>query len=413
MALGVVARHGRAISLVLTLFGLLLHAPPSHSLEDGRIGVLYVGCLARSPPFRSMKADPLFSMGFVQATLRDWAGMPESEVHRMVRIYMPRTYSDLIGGYDVLVLANANRMAVGPHIDKLRRGVGEGGMGFLMSGGWESFGGTGASYPDWGQTTLGRLLPTEDVIGVWTEDGRLVIDDPDHELIRSIPWSLNDPVLGSPVRWHHNPVTVRLGGQQLAHVICLVGEEDPLMVTWELGNNARVFALTSEIHALAWYGAPWTYVVDFGSNLMIYLDSREVPQDIGLVHNARSKIAEVDTRRSLLFALLDFCESFGANTERVLSNIAKMDEEIDKATPEYLQLRFEDMLETYRSVEGMLSEIEEDAVKLKDRTLLWVYVVEWLAVTGTMLVCAFILWSTMVRRKFYKEVRISAFKESW
>ena len=396
---------------MLVVSTLLLEVPFTSALEDGRIGVLYVGCIARSPPFRNMKSDPLFSIGFVQATLRDWAGMSEDEVHRRVRLYMPRTYGDLTEGYDVIVLANANRIAVGHHSEKLRRGVVEAGMGFLMSGGWETFGGAGGAFPPWGETSIGQLLPTKDVIGIWIQEGRLVIDKPDHELIRSLPWDLRDPVLASPIRWHHNPVTVKLGANLLAHALCKGVREDPLMVTWELENKARVFALTSEIHTLCWYGDPWEYCIDFGSNLMIYLDRREVPQDINLVHIVRSKIFEVETRKSLLLSLVEFCESFGANTRKILSSIDDIDVVISTVRPQYLELRFDDVLETYQLVDEMLGETEDDAVNLKNRTLLWVYLIEWLAVTGTMMVCAFVLWSVMVRRMLYKEVQVTSFKE--
>jgi len=294
-----------ATCILLMIFGILQSGPQAFALEDGRIGVLYVGCITRSKPFWVMRSDPLFRFSFVGASLRFWEAGPmpvadESEVYRRVRMYMPRTYEDLVANYDVIVMHNANVLVVGPCIDKLARGVSEGGLGLLMSGGWESFGGTGSSSPPWGETSIGRLLPTEDIVGIWDESGRLVIDKPEHELISSLRWDMNDPDLTASIKWHHNPVTLRLGAGQLARVISGSGRQDPLMATWRLGKGARVFALTSEIHGLCWqgglYGNAWRYCVDFGCNLMIYLDDRAVPQDIELVHAARSKMSEVGTR---------------------------------------------------------------------------------------------------------------------
>ena len=46
--------------------------------------------------------------------------------------------------------------------------------------------------------------------------------------------------------------------------------------------------------------APWEYYGDFSSNLMIYLAKRHVPQDVDLVHEARSQAFETTTRISLL-----------------------------------------------------------------------------------------------------------------
>jgi len=410
------------VAAVVLLFGQEVFLEPLLSLDDGRIGVLYVGCVLRSRPFWLMRSDPLFRMGFVQATLRDSAAygpMPagsEAEVHRMVRLYMPRTYEDLVANYDVLVLSDANVFAVGPHLPKLAQAVAEGGLGLFMGGGWESFGGAGSSYPPWGETSVGRLLPTEDILGVWEQSAtqRVVIDEPDHEMMRSLPWDMGNPDLAAPIKWHHNPVSLKLGAEQLAHVIPNPGQEDPLMITWTLEGGTRVFAFTSEIHRFFWqggeWGNPWMYGIDLGCNLMIYLDGRPVPQDVALVHAARSKMSEVETRRSLLMVLLDFCESFGASTQRIASGFKEMDEVIARALPQYLQLRFEEVLETYRLVDGMLAEAEEEAVKLKNRTLVWVYVIEWLAVTGTATFCGFVLWSLMVRRWLYREVQTTMFR---
>jgi len=411
-------RHWGFALAAAALVALAFIAEPGLALEDGRIGVLYIGCIARSRPFWLMRSDPLFRMGFVQATLRDWASvgpmpaMGEAQVHRMVRMQMPRTYADLVADYDVIALHNGNVLAVALHIQKLAQGVLEGGLGLLMSGGWESFGGTGSSYPPWGETAVGKLLPTEDVVGSWVPSGRLGIDEPRHEFISSLPWDLKDPDLANEVKWDHNLVTLKAGAEQLAHAT-YSGRDDPLMITWSLDNDARVFALTSEIHRFFWQGGDyrnvWKYAYDFGCNLMIYLDNRAVPQDVGLVHEARAKMFEVETRRSLLVALLDFCESFGASTRSITSRFEEIDLVLAEAMPQYLELQFEDMLESYRVADGMLAQAEEEAVRLKNRTLLWVYVIEWLAVTGTSMVCGFLLWSLMIRRRLYREVRTTRF----
>jgi uncharacterized membrane protein len=404
---------------MLVLLLVIIFPRPVRALDDGSIGVLYVGCMVRSQPFCYMVSDPLFSIGFVIATLRDWAWMPTTEVHRRIRLYMPRTYSYLVDNYDVLVLANANRMALSSHISKLASGVEDGGMGFLMSGGWESFGGTSTSYPEWGGTDIERLLPVEEIVGIWIQSGRPVIDKPDHELIRSLPWNLGDPHFTNPQRWHHNPVKVRAGGEKLATVVSSKGSRDPLMVTWKLVNEARVFALTSEIHHLSALPSgqpasqvsdPWEYAIDFGGNLMIYLDNRPVPQDLALVHAVRSGIFRLSTRRSMLMGLLEFCESFGANTEKISTHISEMDGIIASARPHYLDFEFEEVLARYGEAEIIMDRIEEESIDLKNSTLFYIYLVEWLTVTGTGLICGFLLWTLMVRRSLYRSVQSTNFR---
>jgi len=398
------------ISAVVLPTLILIGMPSAGCLEGGRIGILYIGDIARSAPFREMVSDPLFSITFVSASLRGFGGWDISDVRRAVRMYMPRTYSDL-RDYDVIVLSNANRFAVGPHnIELLANGVGEAGTGLLMSGGWESFGG-GFGNPSWGDTSIGRFLPTEDVVDTWVQYPRgylfLVIDRKDHELMRSVIW--HGQSLGVQNMWndfHHNLVRAKPGTEVLAHVRNMGFDDHPAMVTWEVENRTRTFALTGEIHTFSRPGI-WDYSLDFGSNLMIYLDGRPVPQDVELVHRVRQMMTEVRTRKSVLLGLLDFCESAGANTGKVMRRIDQVDGMISATMPEYLDLHFGAMLEAYRQADQMLGGIEEEAIKLKNRALLWVYIVEWLGVTGTLMICGLVLWSLMIRRRLYAPVGIT------
>jgi len=401
---------------VLCGLELLAGVPDCAALEDGRIGVLYVGCIARSRPFWEMRNDPLFSLTFVQATLRDWAGWGpiqqaggESEVYRIVRLYMPRNYKDLSSRFDVIVLSNAHKEAVGPkNIEMLAAGVRDAGMGLFMAGGWETFGGA-FGRPGWGDTSVGQLLPTIDVPDTWVEFPsfglRLVIDDWEHEFISSLPWKRESAYFMTD--YHHNLVRVKAGAETLAHVEGGRSGDDPAMVTWDLEAGTRVFAYTGEIYFFNRMMPVWTYYVDFGSNLMIYLDGRPVPQDIDLVHALRFKMSEIATRKSLLLSLLEFCDAFGANTDKCVQALDEVDQLILEARPQYFELRFEEALESYRNAGERLETLEAEALKLKDRALLWIYVIEWLAVTGTSMVCGLALWSVMIRRRLYREVRMT------
>ena len=72
--------------------------------------------------------------------------------------------------------------------------------------------------------------------------------------------------------------------------------------------------------------------------------------------------------------------------------------------PAYFELRFEEVLDAYEEVVEGLGQLEVEAIELKDRALLWVYVIEWLSVTGTAMVAGVLLWTIMVRRRLYREV---------
>ncbi len=357
-----------------------------------------------------MRSDPLFRITFVQATIRDFmlfGPMPAptlSDLYRLIRLYMPRTLDDLAANHDVIVFFEANAHAVGPHIQKLASAVSEGGLGLLMEGGWQSFGGA-MGYPGWGDTAIGPLLPTEVIPGGWHEslEHRLVIDMPEHEYMTSIPWHVDLTALRNPI-WNHNLLTVKPGAQQLAHVVS-PGCNSPMMASWRFEGGSRTFSCASE-----WLWQPhvapiWRHQYDAGSNLMIYLDGRPVPQDLALVEATRSRIFEFATRRSLLLSLLAFSESFGANTQRTMVKLREVDQVATSALPQYLDLRFEDALESYKKAGGMMQDLESEAMKLKHKALIWVYTIEWLAITATALVCGVVLWSLMVRRTLYRQVR--------
>jgi hypothetical protein len=397
------------IKRVLTLF-LISQAvlySSSYALPDGRIGVLYIGGLYRSPPFWQLRSDLLFTFQFVLATLRtDWSSIgplqqasTEEAVKRRTRLYMPRTYERMIEQFDVTLLCNANRDAVGPtNIEMLARGTRDAGMGIFMDGGMETLGGTG--YPPWGETPVGELLPTGDVVGKYLHHGRIIIDRPDHELISSIPW---DKQAAFMQVFNHNVVTRKPGSNLLAHVD-IGTEEQPAMVTWELPGRARTFVWTGEFHQTAMGHFFWEYSTDVGANLLIYLVKRPVPQDIDLVHLVRTEMFQTATRKTLLFGLLEFAEKFGANIQDLVGEIDEVDGIIVQGREQYLQLDFSEMLETYRVVGQIMTEIEHRAVGLKARALFWVYLIEWLIISGAALMAGSILWILMAKRRLYREV---------
>ena len=193
----------------------LLLLPAAWALEDGRIGVLYISDPARAWSFEFMQTEPIFSLTMVAASLRDFGGWYIEDVHRAIRLYLPRSYEDLVTRFDVIVLDNANPRALNPNkIELLARAVRESQRGLLMTGGWESFGGTGTAQPPWGPTAVGKLLPTEDIENAFIHTGRVVITKDKHEFVASLPWDRKSPFMG---KWPHNLVTVKPGGQQLAH----------------------------------------------------------------------------------------------------------------------------------------------------------------------------------------------------
>jgi hypothetical protein len=156
---------------------------------------------------------------------------------------------------------------------------------------------------------------------------------------------------------------------------------------------------------------PWEYYGDVSSNLMIYLAQRPVPQDIDLVHSVRSLAFQIRTRSSLLLSLLEFIERFGANTRTVMRDMDGINNEIASSRQDYIELQFQEVLMAYQGIEDVLGDLEKEAIEIKERALLWVFVIEWLAVSGVSLAAGFVLWSIMVRRRLYKEIGVTRLVE--
>jgi hypothetical protein len=145
---------------------------------------------------------------------------------------------------------------------------------------------------------------------------------------------------------------------------------------------------------------------------IIYSTGRELPEDVVLLHRLRLKFAEYASARSFIYALLDFIDKFGANTDAVVARISEMTETTDLSRRAYLAQEYDS---ASRLMEQALAEIElvrKEALATKDRALLWIYVIEWLAVSGVFLIAAFSLWTLMVKRRLYREVSVTRLSTS-
>ncbi len=121
-------------------------------------------------------------------------------------------------------------------------------------------------------------------------------------------------------------------------------------------------------------------------------------------HEYRSAIRSLNLRKLGLLALIEFVESFGGNSLPIDREITHLNSMIGIVEEHYLEHDFSTALQEMDNTLKKIQEIEELSTRIKERALLWVYVVEWLSVTGVMLLSGLILWTLMVRRRLYREV---------
>jgi len=389
-------------TLPLIFIILLPHAnavSPRKSVETGMVRVLYVGEPVGGPgPYRFMAQDPFLELTPVQATTA-WYEL--EVIKRSLRIYMPRSYGDLTGGQDIVVLSDANRALFTPMmLGWFADGVVEDGMGLLMTGGRESFGAY-FGMPDWTPTSVGRILPVESTAQENGTDGRVRVTDSENVFMASLPW---ESIGRYGYFFGQNPVREREGSSVLAELVPDAGGVNPLLVWSDVGEG-RTFAMTSDwTPGGANLFLNWEFYPDFAINLMLFISRVEIPPDPFLVHSIRMGLEEYHMKRSFLVSLIEFVSRFGANPSSIGVMLNSADEGLKDANDLYVDYNFEDSLARIEGLVGELDAATIEAIRIKDQALLWIYIIEWAAVTGASLIAGVVLWALMVRRRLYREV---------
>ncbi len=395
--------------VVLVLASPVLAMSPRRSNETRMVRVLYIGDRPTTlSPFRFMVQDPFLDMTPVKASRVVY----ESDVIRKsIRVYMPRSYLDLAQREDVIIISDANCDVFEAHMLKwISDGVVEDGMGFLMTGGREGFGGYWGM-PDWTLTAVAHILPVEAPHHEKGPTARVEILKPGNRFIASLPWS---KIGRYGVFYGFNTVSEKEGSEVLANLVAeeTLGLEDfyltnPFLVWWDIGRG-RSFAMTSGwTPAMGTSFIEWEYYPDYATNLVLFIADLPVPDDPLLVHRVRSRLNQYHSTRDFVVSMIEFVDRFGANPESIEQLLGETDQELRQVDALYMEYDFEASL---ARVDWMIAELDgttELALKLKDQALLWVYIVEWLAVTATGIVTAAAVWGLMVRRIIYRAVTVT------
>lgn len=372
----------------------------------GRIRIIYIGdaILTRNPVY-IYKSDPTFIGTLIPACLDDLLGqgMRMSDIYRYMRQYMPKTFEQMRDSLDVILLSDVHLLNFKPEeVVWMERCVREAGLGLIMVGGYESFGGV-AGYTSWDGTAVAEALPVEFHSGgsAPSDTYRVQVLNPENELMKYLPWDKCPPFYGL------NIVTVKQGADELASVVGLLKREFPLLDAWDY-RQGRTVAFTPD-WTPAWGESfsLWEYYLDCAANMGMYASRVPVPRDVVLVHTIRGKFFALTNQKALLTSLFAFVESFGASSAKLEGHMAKIDQTIRSAEASYIGQEYDASLSLLKEAEQAVGDLEKEAMKLKDTAMIWVYFVEWSAVTATCLVCGIVLWTVMVRRRLYREVQMT------
>lgn len=319
---------------------------------------------------------------------------------RVARIYMPRTYEAFLDNTDLIVLANIDLRVFTPeNIAWFRDSVLNEGLGLLMTGGSQGFGAYGG-FPSWADTVLNDILPVDCSPGEQSKSYlvKFRIVDPENELAQSIPWE------EAPCFFPYNFVTPRQGCKLI--IVSRNSEETPLYFYWDIGEG-RFVGVQNIFGVFGCDFMNWAYFQDSVLNVYYYTVAVPLPPDPLVAHELRRKWHEFDLQKKLLISLVEFADRFGANLRQVEEGVRGVEALKKSADQIYLDHDLEAALQGMRQAISEAEQVGVMAMRAKDRVFIWVYLIEWLTVSGVLITSGVVLWTLMVRRKAYKEVGLT------
>ncbi len=397
--------------MIAATTALLLVIPISGAqwADPRRVVVLYTGDpYPGVTPYLSMKEDAFIVVQPVQASSMHYAGITWDDIRRSMRVYMARTYEEYVDKYDVTILSDSNRMAfTSAQISWFKNSVLDHGMGLLMVGGYESFAG-GFGHPSWKASPVEDVLPVEIPTGAitWVSGNvPIAVGDYDNEFIASLPYRPLPEY--TRIGTDGNYVIRKQGSDLLAYWVSAKYDDPPCYVTWKIGKG-RTYAMCHDwTPGGGWLMSQWDYYRDYSVNLMLYLSGRPLPTDHLVVHQYRRLIHHIAIGKNTLLSLMGFVESFGGNPRPIDEQLIYLDSMVGDAREDYLDHNFDLALSKVQGAFEKLKSIEELSVRIKDEALFWVYMVQWLSVMGVSMFCGVLLWTLMVRRRLFHEVKVT------
>ncbi len=363
----------------------------------GRIRLLFVGQWPYSGRPQYLVEDPLLSTSVVPYYE---FGAQLEQIRRYMNIRYPRTSQFLRENYDVVAFSNVQLPAFTPRqIQMVSEAVVNDGLGYMMSGGHTSFGGTAGSYPTWKGTSIDEILPVDVVDGIYLKVAyRLVVHDPDNALMKSLPWGQL-----RPFTYTINPVVMRQAGRLLAESD--LGERWPILASGEFGRG-RSLAFMTPLNTYDNQNLlEWGFFDDMCANMVYFASQAELPTDPVQVHELRRLFRDYHDQRLLYLSMVEFVDRFGANTAQLEDELAKIESVRSESYAAYTSWEFDRSHELMMQAFQMLKEGQSQALRIKDVTLAWIYLFEWLTVTATLMIGGSVLWLLMVRRRLYREAR--------
>jgi hypothetical protein len=399
----------QAFILLLLLSGIVVAEPQARTDDNGVIRLLHIGkaWLLPDHPASLWIKDP--RINWYPVPSHEWS-MGE-EAFRQLRLYLPRTERILHENFDVIIEDGMDASHLRGDFHRwMVSAIVEEGLGFLMADDSSSFA-TSGRHTSWYLYPIGDALPVSDNPEIFYFHLAYFIvpreEHADHPLLRNIPW--NEFRI-----WAHNRPDPKPGSIVLAE---MSGEHEwnqnkPVICYWDLEKGRSV----AYVHKWAPGRIPeiaqpdfyrWRLAQDHLSHMVYFTARVEIPQDLELVHSLRQLFSDFQFQKGYLMATMDFADKFGANLKMIEAEMEDILQRKEAADRLYIVQELE---ESSAMMVGVLADIHgvtKEAIDAKDMALLWIFAIEWLVVSGTSVLAGFLVWTLMVRRALYREVRVT------
>jgi hypothetical protein len=201
------------------------------------------------------------------------------------------------------------------------------------------------------------------------------------------------------------------GGRLKGWIYGYMGEDPPWLVSWKPGGgNPGEQWVLAQLNHWPGTGGDWLSeennpnALDIATNMIFYSLDMPLISDILTRREARRLFTSHQSQKSVILSMMEWAEAFGADIAPISMRLLDLEREMKGAIDDYIEQDYPAAITFLQSVSPTVAEIADDTVRLKDRALLWIYIIEWAVATATILLSGILIWTLMVRRKLYREV---------
>ena len=403
--------------LILSLLLFSISPAFAQSDEPGIIRVVSTGKAESTPITKGwILIEP--SLDGIIVPTREWGGVTSVDIIRLMRVYFPRTFEDLVT-YDFLLLTQVDMGFISPEqATWMYRAIAEYGLGGANTRSVMSM--NDYLGRPWAESILSDAFPNN-AMAVLNSPyyphkspfGPFIVNDDDsiapvvrplksqiERLFPTYSGLITIPRVGSMVHtWVKSNLPV--GDTKPGYV--------PHLFEWNY-QKGITFTMMDMVYNDFWKTNINPYALDIITNVIWHASHREIPEDALKVHALRDNFRVFTEQRMAVVSIFDFAESFGANTADLYLTLGELNADKSEADRLYLSGDFDESYILLDEAMGNLNTLADRAIGLKDQALVWVYVIEWLTVAGTSLVCGAVLWTLMVRRNLYRAAGSTRFE---